>query len=60
MSCDIVPLQMKFPHHKPRAWKALISVNVEDGIVVVVVVVVLVVIVIVVVVVVVIVVVVNN
>ena len=24
----------KFPHHKPWAWKALISVNVEDGILV--------------------------
>ena len=48
MSCDIAPLQMKFPHHQPWAWKALISVNVEDGIVVVVVAVLLVIIIVIV------------
>ena len=34
MSCEIEPLQNTFPHHRPFAWKALISVNLEDGILV--------------------------
>ena len=31
---EIVPLQNNFLHNPPLVWKALISVNVEDGILV--------------------------
>ena len=34
MSCEISQLQKTNPHHPPLAWKAMISVNVEDGILV--------------------------
>ena len=34
MSCEIVHLQNEFPHHQPWAWKALISMNFGNGILV--------------------------